>query len=131
MACRMRGCMTRRFMASRAPVSYFMRVARPGRADFIESALNPAETLNTAAEPTGTLAQALQHAARLLDREPLLAAEQAVEILKVFPAHPGATLLLGSARRAGGNPAAAVGGVEPPLAAHPTCAGAAFRLGRS
>src|SRR6516225_7961979 len=65
-------------------------------------------SVNPAAEPTGTLAQALQHAARLLDREPLLAAEQAVEILKVFPAHPGATLLLGSARRAAGNPAAAL-----------------------
>ena len=51
--------------------------------------------MNTAAEPTGSLATALQHAARLLEREPLLAAEQAVEILKVFPGHPGATLLLG------------------------------------
>jgi tetratricopeptide (TPR) repeat protein len=85
--------------------------------------------MNTAAEPTGTLAQALQHAARLLDREPLLAAEQAVEILKVFPEHPGATLLLGSARRAGGNPAAALAVLQPLVAAHPTWAAAHYELG--
>ena len=85
--------------------------------------------MNTAAEPTGTLAIALQHAARLLDREPLLAAEQAVEILKVFPDHPGATLLLGSARRAAGNPAAALAVLQPLIAAHPTWAAAHFELG--
>jgi predicted Zn-dependent protease len=85
--------------------------------------------MTTAAEPTGTLAAALQHAARLLDRDPLLAAEQAVEILKVFPAHPGATLLLGSARRAAGNPAAALAVLQPLIAAHPTWAVAHFEFG--
>src|SRR6516162_1434004 len=86
-------------------------------------------SVSPAAEPTGTLAQALQHAARLLDREPTLAAEQAVEILKVFPAHPGATLLLGSARRAAGNPAAALAVLQPLIAAHPEWAVAHFELG--
>jgi tetratricopeptide (TPR) repeat protein len=85
--------------------------------------------MNTAAEQTGTLAQALQNAAKLLDRDPLLAAEQAVEILKVFPAHPGATLLLGSARRAAGNPAAALAVLQPLIAAHPTWAVAHYELG--
>jgi tetratricopeptide (TPR) repeat protein len=83
----------------------------------------------TAAEPTGTVAAALQHAARLLDRDPFLAAEQAVEILKVVPAHPGATLLLGSARRAAGNPAAALAVLQPLVAKHPTWAAAHHEFG--
>ena len=82
-----------------------------------------------APEPTGTIAAALQNAARLLDREPLLAAEQAVEILKVAPAHPGATLLLGSARRGAGNPAAALAVLQPLVATHPTWAAAHYELG--
>lgn len=85
--------------------------------------------MNMASEPTGTVAAALQNAARLLDREPLLAAEQAVEILKVVPAHPGATLLLGSARRGAGNPAAALAVLQPLVAAHPTWAAAHYELG--
>ena len=85
--------------------------------------------MNTAPEPTGTIAAALQNAARLLHREPLLAAEQAVEILKVVPAHPGATLLLGSARRGAGNPAAALAVLQPLVAAHPTWATAHYELG--
>ena len=83
----------------------------------------------TAAEPTGTVADALQHAARLLDRNPLLAAEQAVEILKVVPAHPGATLLLGAAQRAAGDPAAALAALQPLTVAHPTWAAAHYELG--
>jgi tetratricopeptide (TPR) repeat protein len=83
----------------------------------------------TAAEPTGTVAVALQHAARLLERNPLLAAEQAVEILKVVPAHPGAALLLGAARRTAGNPAAALATLQPLTVAHPTWAAAHYELG--
>ena len=53
-------------------------------------------------EQTGTLAVALANAARLLEREPALAAEQAEEILKVVPENPQALYLLGCARgRAG------------------------------
>jgi len=83
----------------------------------------------TAVEPTGTVVVALQHAARLLDRNPLLAAEQAVEILKVVPAHPGATRLLGAAQRAAGNPAAALATLQALVAAHPTWAAAHYELG--
>ena len=50
--------------------------------------------MTQAADPVGTLDAALAHAARLLDTRPLLAAEQAQEILKVVPAEPMAMLLL-------------------------------------
>jgi tetratricopeptide (TPR) repeat protein len=85
--------------------------------------------MTTAAEPTGTLAAALQHAARLLRSDPLLAAEQAAEILKVAPAHPAATLLLGAARRAAGDPAAALETLQPLIAGHPTWAAGQYELG--
>jgi tetratricopeptide (TPR) repeat protein len=49
------------------------------------------------AEPLGTLEVALGHAARLLTREPALAAEQADEILKVHPDQPEALALSGLA----------------------------------
>jgi tetratricopeptide (TPR) repeat protein len=62
---------------------------------------------SAAAEPVGSVDVALAHAARLLQRDPQLAAEQAAEILKVTPSQPNATLILGIARRASGDPQAA------------------------
>src|SRR5262245_45545471 len=53
--------------------------------------------MNTPAEPTGTLEVALAHAARLLERDPALAVEQAREILKVVPNHASAHFLLADA----------------------------------
>ena len=53
-----------------------------------------------AADPVGTLEVALAHAARLLEAQPKLAADQAEEILKVLPEQPTALLLLGLAKRA-------------------------------
>jgi tetratricopeptide (TPR) repeat protein len=50
-----------------------------------------------AAAPLGTLEVALAHAARLLQREPSLAAEQAAEILKVHPDQPETLALSGLA----------------------------------
>src|ERR1051326_6051873 len=85
--------------------------------------------MNTAAEPRGTLAEALQQAARLLQRDPLLAAEQAEEILKVVPGHPGAKLILSTARRAAGNPAAALAVLQPLIATQPAWAAAYYELG--
>jgi predicted Zn-dependent protease len=58
--------------------------------------------LNSVAEPVGTLDVALAHAARLLERDPRLAAEQADEILKAVPGHPHARLILGAAHRRAG-----------------------------
>jgi tetratricopeptide (TPR) repeat protein len=46
--------------------------------------------MNQAAENVADLQVALSHAARLLDSEPALAAEQADEILRVAPGHPTA-----------------------------------------
>jgi len=53
--------------------------------------------VDVGAEPLGTLAQALEHAARLLAREPAAAAEQAAEILKVMPDQPNALAIAGLA----------------------------------
>jgi tetratricopeptide (TPR) repeat protein len=52
---------------------------------------------NTNSESYGTLSVALEHAKRLLQSDPGAAVEQATEILKVAPDHPGATTLLGIA----------------------------------
>jgi tetratricopeptide (TPR) repeat protein len=52
---------------------------------------------STTAEPLGTLAQALDHAARLLTRDAAAAAEQAAEILKVIPDQPVALTISGLA----------------------------------
>jgi Flp pilus assembly protein TadD len=53
--------------------------------------------VNTTAEPLGTLAQALDHATRLLSRDAAGAAEQAAEILKVVPDQPAALTISGLA----------------------------------
>jgi len=53
--------------------------------------------VNTTAEPLGTLAQAIDHAARLLSRDAAAAAEQAAEILKVIPDQPVALTISGLA----------------------------------
>src|ERR1700686_281214 len=58
--------------------------------------------LNVISEPVGTVEVALGHAARLLERDAALAAEQASEILKAVPGHPHARLILGAAHRVGG-----------------------------
>ncbi|HEX3846708.1 MAG TPA: sulfotransferase [Steroidobacteraceae bacterium] len=59
--------------------------------------------MNSVSEPVGTLEVALGHAARLLERDPRLAAEQAEEILKAVPDHPHARWILGSAARRQGD----------------------------
>jgi predicted Zn-dependent protease len=58
--------------------------------------------MNSVSEPVGTLDVALGHAARLLERDPSLAVEQADEILKAVPGHPHARLILGAAHRRAG-----------------------------
>ncbi len=50
--------------------------------------------MSSPTEPVGTLDAAMAHAARLLEAKPALAAEQAIEILKVVPDHPPALFLL-------------------------------------
>ena len=69
--------------------------------------------LNSVSEPVGTLEVALGHAARLLERDPRLAVEQADEILKAVPGHPHARLILGAAHRRLGNTGAALDVLAP------------------
>jgi tetratricopeptide (TPR) repeat protein len=85
--------------------------------------------MTVVAEPTGTLATALEHTTRLLRSDPVLASEQAGEILKVVPAHPMARLLLGVARRASGDPVAALEALKPLLATQPNWAAAYYEMG--
>jgi len=80
-------------------------------------------------EPSGSLDTALSHTERLLNRDPLLAAEQAEEILKVVPDHPLAALFLGMARRMAGQTGAALQVLEPLSAAQPNWAAAHYQLG--
>ena len=82
-----------------------------------------------AVEPVGTIDVALAHAARLLERNPALAAEQAGEVLKVVPAHPGATLIRGMALRAGGDAAGALALLQPLAERQPRWAAAHHELG--
>jgi predicted Zn-dependent protease len=84
--------------------------------------------MGNASEPVGSIEVALAHATRLLDSSPVLAAEQANEILKASPAHPLATLLLGVARRAGGDAAAASDVLSSLVAMHPQWALAHYEL---
>jgi predicted Zn-dependent protease len=69
--------------------------------------------LNSIAEPFGTLDVALAHAKALLAKEPVRAAQQAHEILKVVPGHPLARLILGSAHRISGHTQDAIAMLEP------------------
>jgi tetratricopeptide (TPR) repeat protein len=84
--------------------------------------------MTSVSEPVGTLEVALAHAARLLEGRPALAAEQALEILKLAPAHPAANLLLGVARRRCGDIQAALGVLETLAALHPQWALAHYEL---
>ena len=84
--------------------------------------------MSGASDPVGTLDVALAHAARLLATQPALAAEQAEEILKVMPGHPAATLILGSARRAAGDAAAAFVTLDALSRAQPKSASVQYEL---
>jgi predicted Zn-dependent protease len=69
--------------------------------------------LNTVSQPVGGIDVALAHAKRLLETRPELAAEQAHEILSVYPGQPLARLILGAAHRRAGRPQAALEVLEP------------------
>ncbi len=85
--------------------------------------------MTAAPEPAGTLATALEHTTHLLKSDPVLAAEQASEILKAVPAHPAARMLLGIARRAAGDAAAALEVLTLLVDAQPRWAAAYYELG--
>ena len=81
------------------------------------------------AEPVGSVDVALAHAARLLERDPALAAEQAREILKAAPGHPNALLVLSIAQRLGGDAAAAQALLAPLVLGQPRWAAARYEHG--
>jgi tetratricopeptide (TPR) repeat protein len=83
---------------------------------------------NNAVEPVGTLDVALAHAARLLQKDALLAAEQASEILKAVPGHPHARLILGAAHRIRGQTRLALEVLEPLAREQPRSAPAHLEL---
>ena len=84
--------------------------------------------MNSASEPVGTLDVALGHAARLLEKDPRLAIEQADEILKAVPGHPHARLILGAAHRRAGQTQVALEVLEPLAREQPRSAPAQLEL---
>ncbi|MFZ5615870.1 MAG: tetratricopeptide repeat-containing sulfotransferase family protein [Pseudomonadota bacterium] len=80
-------------------------------------------------DPHGTLAVALSHGFDLLREAPSLAAEQADEILRLFPSNAQALVLLGAARRRLGDPAAAIAALERALRFSPFSAEALLEKG--
>ena len=85
--------------------------------------------MNTAAEPTAGLDIALAHASRLLATDPVLAGEQAMEIIKTVGEHPAALLVLGVSRRARGDLEGALQILQPLAANQPNSALAQLELG--
>jgi tetratricopeptide (TPR) repeat protein len=96
------------------------------RLSSLASAAGNAPVMTATPEPTGNLQTALEHAQRLLDVEPALAARQAVEILKVLPDHPAAMMLLAAAQRRAGDLSAAIATLESLLRSQPRAAAAWF-----
>jgi predicted Zn-dependent protease len=85
--------------------------------------------VTAASEPVGTLEVALAHATRLLGTNARLAAEQALEVLKVSPGHPRARLILGAAQRIIGQTQAALEVLRPLAREQPESAAVHLELG--
>lgn len=81
--------------------------------------------------PTASIAEAVEHAARLLGSDPALAERQAREIAAVSPADPRVPWLIGAARRRLGDPVAALALLEPLAAAQPRAAAVHYELGQT
>ena len=80
-------------------------------------------------EPAGSVATALAHALRLLEKTPALAERQALEILHAVPNHPDALLIVGIAKRFGGDLQGACATFDTVAAAHPFWADAHYQRG--
>ncbi len=85
--------------------------------------------MNSVSQPVGAVDVALTHARRLLETSPELAAEQAREILNVFPGHPQARLILGAANRCAGRTQAAIEILEPLAREQPNSSAVHLELG--
>jgi tetratricopeptide (TPR) repeat protein len=86
-------------------------------------------TSSAAPQPTGSVDQALAHAARLAPTRPDLALEQAQAVLQAAPGHPQAELIAAQAQRRLGRPRDARRRLEALAAAEPRSAATAFELG--
>jgi tetratricopeptide (TPR) repeat protein len=80
-------------------------------------------------EHRGSFEAALKRTAHLIDVDPVLAADQATEILKALPNHPPALFFLAMAKRRSGDPQAALDVLEPLLNAQHEWAAAWFERG--
>ena len=87
--------------------------------------------MSTSTQPghTASVDEALAHASRLLEVDPALAGEQAVEILRAAPGHPVAQLLLATAHNAQGRSREAVDILLALAAAQPKSARTQLELG--
>ncbi|HEX7373850.1 MAG TPA: tetratricopeptide repeat protein, partial [Steroidobacteraceae bacterium] len=85
--------------------------------------------MSGAQDPVGTLDVAIQHAVKLLEDAPALAAEQAEEILRAAPQHPLALLVKGVSRRRLGDASGALEILRPLAQAQPGWAPAHYELG--
>ena len=81
--------------------------------------------------PHGSLAEAIEHASTLLATDPEQAERLARQIQAMVPADPRAALIVGSARRRRGDPAAARAILEPLAKAHPRAAHTHYELGQA
>ncbi|WP_419320048.1 tetratricopeptide repeat-containing sulfotransferase family protein [Caulobacter sp. ErkDOM-E] len=77
----------------------------------------------------GGLATALEHAQRLLERDPALARQQAEAILEAVPRHAGTTVVLAAAHRLGGDPGKALAVIAPLARGLPSLAEGQLELG--
>src|SRR5690242_5395228 len=83
----------------------------------------------SSSEPSGTVAQALAQASRLMTADPAKAAEQARAILEAVPGQPQARLYLGMAMRRAGDAAGARDVLDVLAAEQPKAPVAWFELG--
>jgi tetratricopeptide (TPR) repeat protein len=77
----------------------------------------------------GDLQTALQHAVALLQQDPAMAAEQAREVLEVYPEAEAAQQVLGTAWRLQGDPRRAIAILEPLAKRHPESADVLHEFG--
>ena len=88
-----------------------------------------APTVSNPTPSSASLDQALSHASRLMATDPVLAGEQATEILKTVGNHPMALLLLGVSHAARGDARTAADILQPLSIAEPRWAAAQLELG--
>ena len=87
--------------------------------------------MSSESERRGSLEEAIDRTAQLVDSNPMLAIEQCEEILKAIPNHPPALFLMAMALRRSGDPRGALEVLKPLLNAQHKWAAAWFEMGAS